>query len=96
MMRNMFTPKPMPKQTTITTSEDLPLKNIPAAQKCFASTVTYLSDNSDEDGIDIDQSDIESESDENNDQCLQARSNSNRLPAVPPRKRRHLDVPYRT
>lgn len=52
--------------------------------------------NHDEDGIDVDQSDIKSESDKNNDQCLQARSNSNYLPAVPPWKHRCLDVPYCT
>jgi hypothetical protein len=43
MMWNMFAPKPMPKQTMITTSEDLPpLKNVPAAQKCFASTMMRM------------------------------------------------------
>jgi hypothetical protein len=92
MMRNMFTAKPT-ATNTISGDNTSPPNDIPIIRESFAHTVAYLSSDSSEGDIDDDRSDDDRSDD---DQTPGLISKNNRLPVVPPPKRRRLDIPYRT
>ncbi|KAJ7697544.1 hypothetical protein B0H16DRAFT_1749993 [Mycena metata] len=88
MMRNMFAPKPPPpvQQPPPPPQQEL---SAPPASLSPAELVDYPSDHSESD------EDSGSDADDEGGNIASASGTSRRLPAVPPRKRRKLDVPAR-
>jgi hypothetical protein len=99
-MRSIFAAKPKATPVPVAASEELP-EVLPTAAEVVlspADLVDYLSDRSDDDSAEsADGSDADNEEDieEDREPIPTATTSSHRLPAVPPRKRRRLDVPAR-
>jgi hypothetical protein len=99
LMRSIFVAKPKATPVPVATSEEPPVV-LPAAADMVlspADLVDYLSDCSNDSVESADGGDADNEEDREEDRepIPTETMSSHRLPAVPPRKRRRLDVPAR-